>query len=131
MENRNIEKQGSNPYVGDIIARVVSMLKMGHSLDSLRDSLALLTEIEAERRDKRVNKLMAEINYLTAVEYRKMNNHRQMREHARASIDLYKKCNISTLEDSVPILSELLPDYMHEGVVEARLLQERQDECSG
>jgi len=46
-----------------------------------------------------------------------------MKRYAEKSIELYEKCNIKSLEDSIPILSELLPDYMHEGVVKSMLLE--------
>ena len=124
MDSKNTERESLNPSAVDIISRVVNMLKIEHSLTSLQDALAMLTEIEEKKRNKKVIKLLAEINYLIAIEYRKVGKHQEMLQHAEISVDLYKRCNISTLEDSIPILSELLPDYMHDGVVQSRLLKE-------
>jgi len=101
-----------------------NMQKMDHLLSAFEEAFAMLTEIEEEKRGAFTKKLLAEMCFLIATEYKKRGEYRKVREYAKLSIDLYKECNISTLEDSVPILSELLPDYMHEGVVKSRLLAE-------
>lgn len=124
MKSSNTRKQRAKVNVTDIISRVVNMLKIEYSLASLEDALALLTEVGPEERDNRVNKLLAEVNFLIAVGYKKMNKRQEMLKHAHESIDLYRTINILKLEDSVPILQHLLPDYLHEGVVESKLLKE-------
>ena len=121
--NTGREKEKAKNNIMDKVNMVINMLKIDSSLSTLEEALTLLSEIKEEKRDKVVNKLLAEINYLIAVEYKKMKNFEKMKQYAEKSINLYKKCNIVSLEDSVPILSELLPDYMHEGVVRSRLLE--------
>lgn len=122
MTSKHTKKEKTKNYVMDKVSRVVNMLKINQSLKTLKEALRLLSEVEEWKRDKMVNKLLAEINYLMAVEYKKQGNLKEMQQYAKTSIDLYKKCNITSLEDCVPILSELLPDYMHEGVVKSGLL---------
>jgi len=125
MNNKNRVKEENKNNTMDRVSGVVNMLKIDHSLETLKEALMLLTEIEEEKRDKTVNKLLAEISYLIAVEYKKQKKREEMLKYAEKSFELYKKCNITSLEDSIPILSELLPDYMHEGVVKSRLLEEK------
>jgi hypothetical protein len=117
------KKETSNPYVRDRISRAMDILK---ALPSLEEVFDRLPEFKEEKRDTLLKKLLAEICYLIAMEYKRSGDYEKVHEYAQISIDLYKECNISTLEDSVPILSEslLLPDYMHEGVVKTRLLAE-------
>ena len=123
MRGKNTSQSGVKNHVMDKISRVVNMLKADHSLATLEEALAILSEISEIKRDKRINKLLAEINYLIAVEYKKQGKLEDMKRYAEKSIELYEKCNIKSLEDSIPILSELLPDYMHEGVVKSMLLE--------
>jgi|GEM_PF-2748509 len=128
MNSVNAGEKRAKVNVSDIISRVLNMLKIDHSLASLKDALALLGEVVIEERDERVKKLLAEVNYLIAVEYKKMNKRPEMLKHARKSINLYKTINTSTLENSIPILNPILPhvlpDHMHEHVVESIFFKE-------
>ena len=115
----HVKRDNYNLYVEDII---IDIPKIDYLLSSLEEAFAMLAEIEEEKRGAFMKKLLAEICFLIATEYKKRGEYEKVRKYAQMSIDLYKESNISTLEDSVPILSELLPDYMHEGVVKSRLL---------
>jgi len=119
-----MKKGNHNLYLKDRMSRVINMLKMDHSLYSLEEAFSMLTEIKGEEKDITIKKLLAEICYLIAMEHKKRNEYEEAYKYAQMSIDLYKECNISTLEDSMPILSELMPTYMHEGVVKSSLLVE-------
>jgi hypothetical protein len=121
VKDMSIKMETSSLSARDKVASVVNMLKIDHSLASLKDSLMILNKIKNGIADKNIEKLSAEINYLIALEYKKLNKKQEMRKYAKISINLYNKCKITTLEDSLPILSELLPDHMHEGVVKSRI----------
>ena len=95
-----------------------------YSRDSLEMAYLILSQIKDRGRE--TEKLQAEICYLLAEEIKKTDVFRA-KKLAEESIGIYKKLTIQTLEESVPILWEKLPDHMHEGVVKNRLKDILQD----
>ncbi len=65
-------------------------------------------------------KLKAEICYLLAQKIKDKDIIRA-KKLALESIKIYEDLDIKTIEESIPILDEKLPEYMHEGVVKERL----------
>lgn len=77
-----------------------------------------------QRLDDRTLRLLAEVCFLTAREYLMRGERERAKQFAEQSIELYHKIDTSTLESALPILTHALPDFMHEGVVEERILKE-------
>jgi hypothetical protein len=69
-----------------------------------------------------LKKLLAEICFLMAQEYKSMDQLKAYK-FAQESMDIYKFLQIDSLEDAEPVLNSLLPDLMHEGVVQDRILK--------
>jgi lipoprotein NlpI len=91
---------------------------VNYSLDTLlkvKEILESTTELEHSFYS---TKLLAEVYFLLAKEYKRRGDLENARKFAELSIKLYKKLEIKTLNDAKPILWKYLPDIMHEGVVE-------------
>ena len=102
-----------------VVAEIKGLLKeSNYSADALEYAYGRLSGTQERASD--VNKLHAEVAYLLANELRGRDNGRAS-ELAKESIGLYRRVDVKTMEDSLPILAEALPSYMHEGVVYARL----------
>jgi len=69
-----------------------------------------------------LKKLLAEICFLIAQEYKSMDKFKA-HKFAEESMNIYRSLHIDSLEDAAPILSSLLPDLMHEGVVQERIIK--------
>ena len=70
------------------------------------------------------NKLLAEICFLLAKSKIITDEGRRLAEE---SIRIYQELNLKTEDECLPILSKILPDLMHEGVVKSRLLNTPKD----
>lgn len=71
-----------------------------------------------------LKKLLAEICFLIAQEY-KSTDKLKAYEFAQESMNIYKFLQIDSLEDAEPVLNSLLPELMHEGVVQERIIKNR------
>lgn len=105
----------------EVLGRVVLLLNLNTSLASLMYAFTCLSEIPDDERGYLLNKLMAEVCYLIGLKYKENCDLERAEKFAEMSIRLYERCNISSLKESVPILANLLPEHMHEGVVKSRL----------
>jgi len=109
---------------------------MTDTLTSSGDVIALLTNVSISEENLLVSyaslrsvptlsgtdkKLLAEVCYLLALNYKRLHHFNDTRRYADESIALYKELQINTQEKAAPILFQYLPDLMHEGVV-AQLL---------
>jgi len=73
-------------------------------------------------------KLLAEICFLLAKSnITNRDSTVEGRKLAEESISLYNELNLTTKDECLPILSKLLPDFMHEGVVKSRLIDSLKD----
>ena len=97
MKDRTAAKETTKM---DIVGRVVNMLKINHSLETLKEALMLLTEIDEERRDKIVNKLLAGINYLIAIEYKRQGKLEDMRKKQKDAVYKMRRLLGSTLPEN-------------------------------
>ncbi len=93
------------------------------SLQNLRRHYEDLSQLR--ERDEHSTKLLAEICFLIAREHDRSGNIPAAERFARESIALYEQIDTESFETAAPILSEHLPELMHEGVVRFRLLGER------
>jgi hypothetical protein len=105
--------------MNQIIANVTTAVRENPSLPCLIEQYKVLEAAQID--DRRARQLGAEICYLIASNMAGKDKV-QAREFARKSVRLYKSLNIQTTEEATPLLHTLLPELMHEGVVEARLL---------
>ncbi len=108
--------------IDQVIASVTATVKGNLSLPCLLEQYEVLKTCRVDNR--RAIKLRAEICYLLAMNMVGIDP-TQAIEFAEESVRLYKSLNIQTIEDATPILHTLLPDLMHEGVVEGRLLSSK------
>lgn len=69
-----------------------------------------------------LKKLLAEICFLIAQEYKSIDKLKAYK-FAQESMNIYRDIHIDSLEDAEPILHSLLPDLMHEGVVQERIIK--------
>ena len=92
------------------------------SLDTLLRQHRKLSE--QRELDDRTQKLLAEVCFLIAREYLGQREREKARQFAEQSIELYRQIDTNTLKNALPILARALPDFMHEGVVEERILKE-------
>ena len=92
------------------------MLRDYRNIEIILELIKHIEKIADQCHNNDIKKLLAELHFLA---YRKLlqTDPETALTHAKKSIDMYKKLNINTLEESVPILWWLLPSYMHEGVV--------------
>lgn len=106
----------------DQVSRAMGMIRVDHSLMTLQRALSLLESIPVSERERDIQKLFGEVNYLIALEYEKTGNEEKMAQHARTAIEYYKEVSVLSLTDAVPLLTDLLPEIMHEEVIKHRLM---------
>ncbi len=99
---------------------IKQVVQENQSLDALQSQFKKLNAVQLETDS--MKKLYSEICYLMALEYLGQGDKEQSRKFAVAAIDNYKKVDTSSLEKSLPILSNILPEIMHEGIVKERIL---------
>jgi hypothetical protein len=101
------------------IAEQVAVLRVDHSEDSLLQAYSHLTSLGERGRDG--DKLLAEVCFLLALERKKKNDMKGAGKYAEEAVGLYSRLKIQSQEDAIPLLGNLLPDLMHEGVVKAQI----------
>ena len=105
---------------GEVFAIAKTVLSQSIDLDTLLAQYKALKETKMET--MQTKKLLAELSFLIAKEYLKIGNQAEAARYAEESLDFYGDIKIETLDDSVPILSKILPEKMHEGIVKDSLL---------
>ena len=84
----------------------------------------MLTDMPESEWSQTADRLVAEIAYLLALDYKSQGDTEKSEEYAELSINHIKEVDPRTLRDSLPILSEYLPEFFHDGVVKFRVLGE-------
>lgn len=108
----------------DTTSRVINKVERDSSRESLEDSLTMLSDMPESEWSQTAERLVAEIAYLLALDYKREEDTEKSEEYARLSIRRIEGVDTSTLRHSLPILSEHLPEFFHEGVVRSRVLGE-------
>lgn len=108
------EKEGESIV---LIEQLIHTLEIQKSLSTLKFSLDKVEKIVDSGGSLYLTKFAAELCFLLAKEYEGTGSAELALKYKNKSIEYYRACKIETLEDSVPILSKYLPDFMHEGVV--------------
>jgi len=104
------------------VGSVLSILKYDNSFSTIKASKDIVEEIMSTTENDFLRKLYAEITFILAQEYKKREDIEHYLEYKNKSINVYKSLHIDTVKESTPILSWLLPDFMHERIV-ANLLE--------
>ena len=98
------------------------------SIGNLQNAFTALKSIPIGDMTYEEKKLLAEVSFLLAESIiSKGDSPGEGRELAEESIRIYQELNLKTKVECLPILSKLLPDFMHEGVVKSRLLNSPKD----
>ena len=101
-----------------IVSEFIAEINDNYSIETLLRIKEILENNIMDEKNDRNKKLLAEIYYLLAREYKKLGNFEKAKMFASKSKKLYKELNINTIERAEPILWRYLPDIMHEGVVD-------------
>jgi hypothetical protein len=92
--------------------------------ENLREGYTNLKSISIANMTRDEKKMLAEICFLLAKNM--ISEGDQTGEGfklANESVSLYEELNLKNKDETIPILSNILPDFMHEGVVRNRLLK--------
>lgn len=91
---------------------------------NLKKAYTTLKSIPIGKMIREEKKLLAEVCFLLAKSMiSKGDPAGEGTKLANESISLYEELNLKSKEETIPILSKILPDFMHEGVVRHRLLK--------
>jgi hypothetical protein len=92
--------------------------------ENLKKGYTNLKSISIDKMTREEKKLLAEICFLLAKNMiSKGDKTGEGFKLANESVSLYEELNLKSKEETIPILSKILPDFMHEGVVKSRLLK--------
>lgn len=92
--------------------------------ENLQKAYTTLKSIPVGKITKEEKKLLAEVCFLLAKNMiSKRDKTGEGFKLANESVSLYEELDLKSKDETIPILSKILPDFMHEGVVRSRLLK--------
>jgi len=104
------------------------ILTENSSNENLQQAYTTLKSILIGDMTNEEKKMLAEICFLLAEsKISKGDSTGEGHKLAEESIRIYQELNLKTKDECLPILSKILPDLMHEGVVKSRLLNSLKD----
>ena len=101
------------------VAIVQKMIRLDSAVQTLKEAYSILKKSDLANR--KVVKMLAEVCFLLMRYYKNVRNAEEAKRFGRESIRNFEQLGIETLEEAIPFLDWLLPDYVHEDVVRYEL----------
>jgi hypothetical protein len=107
--------------MSDIEERVINMIEKRDSIGNLKDGLTMLKNIEPDDRDEFTDRLTAEVAYILMCRAKREGDLDQAQSFSEVAYEHIGRVDTSTQEKCKPILSDHMPDFFHDGIIDRAL----------